>query len=279
MKKFTLKSKFKLLTLTFLIMIFIANPIISFGADNLPEYLQVSIDKTEVNMGDVVRLKLSNLSTEQIDGFGDDRGVRYLSAKISYNKDVFELNEDGIEEALLDDIPEEGKDKYGWKLHGFSPETGELYFAFMYPLYGMLMGSCDIATITLKVKDNIATTQEKITFTDVTIGTDDYNEAKVADISLDVLVNGNTLEDDKQEDNNNSEQNNTSNNNSENNNINTNNIIKANTINTEKDDATVANKVLPKAGNTFLTIIMSICIALSIFLIINYKKYQKFKKV
>ena len=102
MKNYTLKSKFKLLILTFLIMIFIANPIISFGADNLPEYLQVSIDKTEVNMGDVVRLKLSNLSTEQIDGFGDDRGVRYLSAKISYNKDVFELNEDGFYRPLVD---------------------------------------------------------------------------------------------------------------------------------------------------------------------------------
>lgn len=272
MKNYTLKSKFKLLILTFLIMIFIANPIISFGADNLPEYLQVSIDKTEVNMGDVVRLKLSNLSTEQIDGFGDDRGVRYLSAKISYNKDVFELNEDGIEEALLDDIPEEGKDKYGWKLHGFSPETGELYFAFMYPLYGMLMGSCDIATITLKVKDNIATTQEKITFTDVTIGTDDYNEAKVADISLDVLVNGNTIEDDKQEDNNNSEENN----------INNNNVINANTINNngiEKNDTTVVNKTLPKAGNAFLGMIIITCVALIIFLIINYKKYQKYKKV
>ena len=131
------------------------------------------------------------------------------------------------------------------------------------------MGSCDIATITLKVKDNIPTTQEKITFTDVTIGTDDYNEVKVSDISLDVLVNGNAIEDDKQEENNNLE----------NNNINSNNIIKTNTINTEKDDTTVANKVLPKAGNTFLTIIMSICIALIIFLIINYKKYQKFKKI
>lgn len=269
MKKFILKSKFKLLTLTFLIMILIANPIISFGADNLPEYLQVSIDKTEVNMGDVVKLKLSNTSVDQIEGFEDGRGVRYLSAKINYNKDVFELNEDGIEEALLEDIPEEGKDKYGWKLHGFFPETGELYFAFMYPLYGMLMGSCDIATITLKVKDNIATTQEKITFTDVTIGTDDYNEVKVSDISLDVLVNGNAIEDDKQEENNNLE----------NNNINSNNIIKTNTINTEKDDTTVANKILPKAGNVFFTIIMSICIVLIIFLIVNYKKYQKYKKI
>lgn len=264
MKNYNLKTNFILLILIFLIMIFIANPIISFGVDNLQEYLQVSIDKSEVNMGDSIKLKLSNTRADQIDGLKGE-GVRYLSAKISYNKDVFELNEDGIEEALLEYIPEDGKDKYGWKLHAFSEETGEIYFAYMYPLYAMLVGSCDIATITLKVKDNIPTKQEKITFTDVTIGTDDYNEVKVADISLDVLVKGNTIEDDKQEDN-----------------INNNNVMNANTINhneIKKNDTTVANKILPKAGNTFLGMIILICVALIIFLIINYKKYQKYKKV
>ncbi len=269
MKNYTLKTNFKLLMLIFLIIIFIANPIISFGADNLPEYLQVNIDKSEVNIGDSIKLKLSNTRADQIDGL-EDKGVRYLSAKISYNKDVFELNEDGIQEALLEDIPEDGKDKYGWKLHAFSEETGEIYFAYMYPLYGMLVGSCDIATITLKVKDNIPTKQEKITFTDVTIGTDDYNEVKVADISLDVLVKGNTIEDDKQEDN------------KQEDNINNNNVINANTIKyneIKKNDTTVANKILPKAGNTFLCMIILICVALIIFLIINYKKYQKYKKV
>ena len=71
--------KFKLLIIAFIMMICIINPIISLGADNLAEFLQASIDKTEVNMGDVVKVKLSNVSTDQIEGID---GVRYLSAKI-----------------------------------------------------------------------------------------------------------------------------------------------------------------------------------------------------
>ena len=47
----------------------------------------------------------------------------------------------------------------------------------------------------------------------------------------------------------------------------------------EKNDTTVANKTLPKAGNAFLGMIIITCVALIIFLIINYKKYQKYKKV
>lgn len=261
--------KFKLLIIAFIMMICIINPIISLGADNLAEFLQASIDKTEVNMGDVVKVKLSNVSTDQIEGID---GVRYLSAKINYNKDVFEIDEDGIEELPLYWLSGEDAEKYGWKLQEFSLETGNIKFAFIYPLEGKLLGNADIAEITLKVKDNIDTTKEKITFTNVEIGTEAYNELKVADISLDIQINGNTVEDGNQEENVISEENNISNNNIINNNIINNNVI-------EKNDTTVANKELPKAGNAFWVIIIITCVAVIMFLIINYKKYQKYKKI
>ena len=202
---------------------------------------------------------------------------------LNYDSDIFEFS--GTEKAD------------GWTI---IPIEG-IQFTIHTDSYEATRNAGTIGTIKLKVKNNAKLGNSLIKISDIEVAKDDSSTLKIGDLEQNILIqkeesnntNTNTIDNTNTDTNTNTNTNtdtidnantnvntNTSTNTSSKENASTSTEKKDTTTNNEKTNAKVENKktVLPYTGKAHL-FIGSVLVIASIFVIISYKKYSKYKNV